>query len=103
MIELSRLGPHILGRLRKIPFLLYGMLAVSAGILTYLIGIFMVLPRYLFGLNQLLLPLNELIVWYSGMPVMLGFVFILIDLFLLLGTRRRRESVRYLPASDPHV
>jgi glycosyltransferase involved in cell wall biosynthesis len=90
-------------RLRKIPFLLYGILAISTGMTAYLLGILMVVPRYLLGLNQILLPLNELIVWYSGMPVMLGIVFVLIDLFLLLGDRRLRDVVRFAPVPDPRV
>ena len=94
---------RVSARLRKIPFLLYGILAVTAGMTAYLFGILLAVPRYLFGLNQLLLPVNELIVWYSGAPVMLGIIFVLIDLFLLLGERRRREAVRFTPLSDPHV
>jgi glycosyltransferase involved in cell wall biosynthesis len=57
----------------------------------------------LFHLNSVLLPINELIVWYSGMPVALGIIFILIDLFLLLGERRRRDVVRFSPVADPHM
>jgi|ERR1019366_2261737 glycosyltransferase involved in cell wall biosynthesis len=103
MTEVSQLARGIVARVRRIPFLLYGILAVSLGIATYLFGILLVVPRYLFGLNQLLLPIDELIVWYSGMPVMLGVGFIMIDLFLLLGERRRREDVRFMPVDDPHV
>jgi hypothetical protein len=99
----SRLVSRAFARLGKIPFLLYGILALAAGIAVYLVGILLVVPRYLFGLNQLLLGVDELIVWYSGMPVMLGFVFILIDLFLLLGVRRRRDVVRFAPVVDAHV
>ena len=94
---------HWFARIRKVPFLLYGILAVSVGMAAYLFGILLVVPRYLFGLNRLLLPVNELIVWYSGAPVMLGIVFILIDLFLLLGERRRRGAVRFTPIGDPRV
>jgi glycosyltransferase involved in cell wall biosynthesis len=34
---------------------------------------------------------------------MLGIVFVMIDLFLLLGDRRRRDVVRFTPVTDPHV
>ena len=103
MTDVSRGVARGLARVRRIPFLLYGILAVSAGMTAYLCGILLVVPRYLFDLNQVLLPVNELIVWYSGAPVMLGIIFILIDLFLLLGERRRREEVRFSPIVDPRV
>jgi glycosyltransferase involved in cell wall biosynthesis len=103
MTELPRAASGVLARLREIPFLLYGILALSAGVAVYLVGILMVVPRYLFGLNSVLLPFDEFIVWYSGMPVMLGFLFILLDLFVLLGERRHRGGVRYEPLSNPHV
>jgi len=103
MTEPPRMGQRLFARLRKVPFLLYGILAISAGLATYMFGILMFIPRYLFGLNTVLLPINELIVWYSGVPVMLGIIFILIDLFLLLGERRHRGGVRFAPVSDRHV
>jgi len=49
-------------------------ICICGGLSFYLLGVVMVVPRYLFGLNRLLLPLNEWIVWYSGVPIMFGFV-----------------------------
>jgi hypothetical protein len=46
-------------RLRKIPFLLYGILAISIGMATYLLGILMVVPRYLLGLRARLLQVDS--------------------------------------------
>ena len=90
-------------RLLRVPFLLYGVLAVCLGISVYFIGVLLVIPRYLFGLNRLLLPFNELIVWYSGVPVFGGTVLILGDLFLLLGAKRPNRTVRFDPVDGQSV
>lgn len=60
----------------------------------YVTGVLMVVPRFLLGMNDWLLPLNEWIVWYSGVPMMLGIMFALIDLFLLFPAKRVREELR---------
>jgi glycosyltransferase involved in cell wall biosynthesis len=60
----------------------------------YLIGVLLALPRYLLGLNAILLPLNEWIVWYSGVPIMAGFTLALGDLLLLFKAKRRNNRVR---------
>lgn len=60
----------------------------------YVTGVLMGIPRVLLGLNEWLLPLNEWIVWYSGVPMMLGIIFVAIDLFLLFPAKRVREELR---------
>lgn len=82
---------------RDLPFLLYGFLCVCLGLTMYMFGILMVFPRYLLGLNQLLLPTNEWIVWYSGIPIMAGLGFMLFDLFVLFPGKRHAAGVRYDP------
>ena len=102
---LPRTGP-ITGQLtgiRRVPLLLYGILLFCVGIGMYMIGVLMFLPRFFLGLNTLLLPLNEWIVWYSGMPVMLGFVLMIADLFLFFPARRTRMEVRHDPVGDGQV
>ena len=78
----------------RIPFLMYGMLSVSLGLIIYLVGVLLVLPRYLLGLNAVLLPINEWIVWYSGVPIMGGFALALGDLVFLFKIKRRHNRVR---------
>lgn len=63
----------------------------------YLVGILLTLPRYLLGMNHLLLPLDEWIVWYSGAPITLGLVLALIDLFAFLPSKRHPTGVRNDP------
>jgi glycosyltransferase involved in cell wall biosynthesis len=60
----------------------------------YFAGVLMVFPRYLLGLDWLLYPVSEWLVWYSGLPLVFGMAIILGDLLLLLGLKRADESVR---------
>jgi len=85
---------RLVRRAFRIPFLMYGMLSVSFGLVMYLFGVLLVVPRYLLGLNALLLPINEWIVWYSGVPIMAGFGLALGDLLFLLSFKRRHNRVR---------
>jgi hypothetical protein len=68
-----------LRRTPRVPFLMYGLLSLCFGLAMYLPGVLLVVPRYLMGLNAILLPINEWIVWYSGVPIMVGFVLALVD------------------------
>jgi hypothetical protein len=82
------------GRIRRKPLLLWGIVFVCIGLMMHLIGVVMVIPRYLLGMNELLLPFNQWIVWYSGVPIMLGFGLALTDLFVLFAGKRRGNEVR---------
>ena len=93
--RLAHLKPMIQGRTRRKPFLLWGTLLICIGLTMHLIGVVMVIPRYLLGMNELLLPFNQWIVWYSGVPIMLGFALALTDLFVLFPGKRRGNEVRY--------
>lgn len=90
-------------RIHRIPLLLYGTLLICLGAAMYLTGVLMVIPRYLFGLNRWLLAPDEWIVWYSGIPIMLGFSFALIDLFLLFPEKRVNEEIRFEPLGNRQV
>jgi hypothetical protein len=90
-------------RLKRVPLLFYGMLFFCAGMLMYLLGVLMAVPRFLFGLNALLLPLNEWIVWYSGVPIMVGIILMLADLFLLFPFKRGGPDVFFEPIPNHQV
>jgi hypothetical protein len=63
----------------RIPLLMYGILLVCLGVTMYLFGVFLALPRHLLGGGERFLAFNEWIVWYSGMPLMLGLGLALVD------------------------
>jgi hypothetical protein len=81
--------------------LMYGVLLVCFGVAMYLCGVLMVVPRYLLGNGPHMRAINEWVVWYSGMPLVLGLCLALADLFLLLGSKRSpRSDVRHDPIVD---
>jgi hypothetical protein len=90
-------------RAKRGPLLMWGAICICVGLSMHLIGVLMVFPRYLFDLNHTLLPFNEWIVWYSGVPIMAGFTLALTDLFVLFPGKRRDADVRYDPIPDRRV
>lgn len=87
----------------RTPFLLYGVLLFSAGIATYLLGVLLVIPRYLLGLRDLLDPVAAWLVWYSGVPIMLGIALALFDLLVLFGGKKPDRPVRFEPVRRRRV
>lgn len=82
---------------RHTPFLLYGVLCFCIGLTGYLAGVLLVFPRYALGLHALLDPVAEWLVWYSGMPIVLGLGLALVDLLVLLAHKKPAVPVRYTP------
>ena len=76
------------------PYLLYGLLSVSLGLAVYLSGVALFLPRYLLPFHHLLDEVAEWLVWYSGIPLVLGFGLIAVDLLYLLQHRKPDRPVR---------
>lgn len=85
------------------PLLLYGALLFCLGIAAYLFGVLLVFPRYLLGLNAVLYPVSEWIVWYSGVPIVAGVGLALVDLLLFLGHKKPNVPVRYRPLPNRKV
>jgi Glycosyl transferase family 2 len=85
------------------PILMYGVLLFFIGIALYLCGVALVVPRYVLGLNRMLYPISEGLVWYSGIPVMLGIGATVFDLFVLLSHKRVDEPIRSEPLADKQV
>ncbi len=90
-------------RPRHTPVLLYGILCFCIGLIAYLAGVLLVFPRYLLGLHQQLDALAEWLVWYSGMPIVLGLGLVLIDLLFFLTHRKPAVPVRYDPVRTRKV
>jgi hypothetical protein len=85
------------------PILMYGVLLFFIGIALYLCGVALVVPRYVLGLNRMLYPISEGLVWYSGIPVTLGIGATVFDLFVLLSHKRVDEPIRSKPLADKQV
>ncbi len=77
-----------------LPFLLYGIYLFCIGITMYLIGVILVFPRYLLGLYASLTPVSEALVWYSGVPIVLGLAVALFDILALFDRKRSVTGLR---------
>jgi hypothetical protein len=86
--------------LRVQPWLLYGIYLFCVGTLMYVAGVLMVFPRYLLGLYKILTPVAEWLVWYSGLPIVLGLTLALIDLLFLFERKRPLRDYRDEPSGN---
>jgi hypothetical protein len=89
---------------RNTRLLMYGILLLSLGLTTFLFGVLLALPRHLLPYSERFLAINEAIVWYSGIPIVLGLALAMADLFLLLTHKRSaRAEVRFDAVTDPRL
>ncbi len=96
---MRRLRAAVLGA----PWVLYGFLSASLGVGMYLAGVLIALLRRLLGIDAVLLPVSEWLVWYSGLPLVIGLAVAAGDLLLLVGHKRAEEEVRWRPLGDRQV
>lgn len=74
---------------------LYGIVLVLLGVLAYTAGVLIAVPRRLFFNTPSALMVNEWLVWYSGFPFLVGWAFILLDLFVLYPAKRKNEFIKH--------
>lgn len=82
---------------------LYGIVMSIIGVATYLAGVLMAIPRRLFFGGDFLLQVNEAIVWYSGIPVLIGLTLILMDIFVLYPKKRANEYIDHAAIKNNQV
>jgi hypothetical protein len=85
------------------PWLLYGIYLFCIGTVMYVAGVLMVFPRYLLGLHKIFTPVAEWLVWYSGLPIILGLTFALIDVLFLFERKRPLRDYRDEPLGSTRV
>jgi glycosyltransferase involved in cell wall biosynthesis len=76
-------------------FALYGILLCILGLVAYLSGVVLALPRRLLLPDGELLAFNQALVWFSGVPILVGLSLILFDLFVLFPGKRQNEFVMF--------
>lgn len=82
------------------PAFLYGLLIAAAGFSTFTLGVSLGFVRIFLDPYGHWLRVIDRIVWYSGVPVVIGVFLILIDLFILLPSKRIRKEIRWNPLED---
>ena len=74
---------------------LYGVVLIFIGMVMYAAGVLLAVPRRLLVPDlRVLHAVNEGLVWYSGFPILIGFVLILVDLFLLYPRKRINDFIK---------
>jgi len=81
--------------MRRERLALYGIMLVLLGIFSYSVGVLLAIPRRLFFDNPSSLLVNEWFVWYSGVPFLLGWVFIFLDLFVFYPAKRKNDFIKH--------
>lgn len=85
---------NLLQMSNKFRLTLWGFILCNFGLLLYLSGVLFALPRRLiWGNNLFLKEINMSIVWYSGIPMLIGFFFILIDLFVIKKQKNKKSEI----------
>ena len=77
---------------KKTIFALWGMILIILGFFTYLTGVFFGILRNIFFDTILLREINENIVWYSGVPVVIGTLLVLYDLLVVVRVKRKKKK-----------
>jgi glycosyltransferase involved in cell wall biosynthesis len=85
------------------PYLLYGTLSASLGLAMYLFGVLLVVPRYILPFGHRLDRLAEWLVWYSGIPLVLGLGLVAVDLLYLMRHRKPDRPIRMTPLGTGKV
>lgn len=93
-------GTNSRPREHYLPYLLYGLLLACIAIFMYLVGVALVIPRYLLPFGHHLDGVAEWLVWYSGVPLVIGLSLMLFDLLYLLQHRKPNQPVRYDPTVE---
>jgi hypothetical protein len=82
---------------------LYGFLLVSIALAAYLLGVALGPIRWMFLNPPLFRQIEGAIVWYSGLPLVVGMLLIGLDLFDSVKHRRTLKSIRNVPVTNQRL
>ncbi|WP_293880110.1 glycosyltransferase [Sphingomonas sp.] len=85
-----------------VPLLLYGALLFCIGSLVHLLGVCIGPIRIVFQIHALV-RVEEALVWYSGIPIVLGIGLILADIVLFYDDKRFGKSLRTIAIANRNV
>jgi hypothetical protein len=83
-------------------FCLLGTLLIVVSLGFYVIGVILAVPARALGAPWLKAA-TEALVWYSGMPVLLGLVLIVLDLYVFAPRKRTSRRVVYEQPATRHL
>ncbi len=98
----SRQSVSVTSSKRHVPFLLYGVLLFFAGLSAYVFGVSLGVPRVLLRIPTLI-NVQQKIIWFSGVPIVLGLALALADVLLFFDAKRFGTPMRAAPVSNRGV
>jgi len=70
---------------------LYGLVIMLIGFLFYLFGVLVAIPRRLIFMDNVFFQnINEMIVWYSGIPIFIGLTLLFTEILIIFPHRKRQ-------------
>lgn len=75
-------------------FAMWGVIITLLGLFTYLFGVFLASMNKVLIYSDTLFNLTHNIVWYSGIPIIFGFILIAYDLFFIVKIKRDKKNIR---------
>jgi glycosyltransferase involved in cell wall biosynthesis len=79
----------------RLPLLFYGLLLISGGLAVYLFYVLITVAAKMLLPSAILAGISHAMIWYSGIPVLLGILLVAVDLAVLVPLKRRKRGVRY--------
>lgn len=96
MTKKKKYGIHLIG--------MYGVIIIIIGISTYILGVVLGSAKFLLVFKKdLINEISHYLVWYSGIPTILGLLMILVSLLFLLPLRKKNRKVEYIPNRNNSV
>jgi len=80
--------------------ILYGLLLIIVGVVTYLTGVSLGVIRAVFGITIEVRPVIMNIVWYSAAPIVFGLLSIFLEILLNVRKERRKKFIRNKPLDN---
>jgi glycosyltransferase involved in cell wall biosynthesis len=77
---------------------LFGALLILLGVTTFVLGAIFGVFRLIVGNPALLLEINEIVVWYSALPVVIGLMLVFIELWFFVRPKRDVKTILF---NDP--
>ncbi|MEM6415994.1 MAG: glycosyltransferase family 2 protein [Pseudomonadota bacterium] len=93
----------IKNKIARPPWLMIGVYMIAVGAVMYIAGVILIVPRFVFGLEAMLRPVAENLVWYSGAPVFFGLALALSDILIFFERKRAPRVYRDDPIDKEMV
>lgn len=80
-------------------FAMWGVLIIFFGVFLYLFGVFVASINKII-ISDSIFHLTHNLVWYSGIPIVVGFIFILHDVILVVPKKRQNKILKNNPPKN---